>query len=162
MRYGDDDPESSDVPMNDPAAALRRFRLSLMGMMALLVAQYVLGMAVNLYVQFPSDLPGGNAWQWAFANSALIGAHIVVGTGILVLAVVALALSISARITVGRVAAVLGLVMILVAFFSGATFLSSGQQAVSSFLMALGFLGSLLAYGVGLAVTRPAAVSAPR
>lgn len=39
---------------------------------------------------------------------------------------------------------------------------TSGQQAVHSFLMALRFLGSLLAYGVGLAVARPAAASAPR
>ena len=144
------------------AAALRRFRFGLMGMMALLVAQYMLGMAVNLYVQFPSDLPDGNAWQWAFANSALIGAHILVGTGLLFLAVVALVLSIPTRTTRGTVATAIGLVMILVAFFSGATFLSSGQQAVHSFLMALRFLGSLLAYGVGLAVARPAAASAPR
>lgn len=148
--------------MNDPAVALRRFRLSLLAILALLVVQYALGMAVNLYVQFPSDLPDGNAWQWAFANSALIGAHIFVGTGVLVLSVVALALSISARTARGTVAAAIGLVLILVAFFSGARFLSSGQEAVSSLLMALGFLGSLLTYVVGWAVTRPAAMSVPR
>ena len=52
-------------------------------------------------------------------------------------------------------ATVFGLAMIVYAWLSGATFLANVQQNTASFHMALGFIGAVIAYGVGLYIARP-------
>lgn len=140
--------------------ALRLFRGTLLVVCVLLVVQYVLGMLANLDVQIPANLTNGNAWRWAYTNSPLIQTHVLTGTLLLVLSLAALVLGSVARSTPAVIVAVVGLVMMLVAYLAGVSFLSSGQQSASSLWMSLGFLGALLAYFVGWGVTRPARADA--
>lgn len=122
----------------------------------LLVIQYVFGMFSNLFIQFPNSLPEGNAWGWSFTHTFAIPAHFVIGTLLIVVALVALVMSIRTRHVPEILAAVFGLAMIVYAWLSGASFLSNGQQNTASLQMALGFIGAVIAYGVGLYIARPA------
>jgi hypothetical protein len=135
---------------------VRLFHLTLGVACLLLVLLYLSGMLVNLYVQFPSPLPGGNAWGWTFTKSVLTQIHIYLGSLLLVVALAALVLSIIVRRTAGVVATVVSFAMILLAYLAGVWFLSFGQQSASSLWMSLGFLGALLAYLLGDGLTRPA------
>ncbi len=135
----------------------RRFQF-LRGMiyanLALLLIVYILGMAANLYVSIPGNLPGGNASQWAAANSPLIQAHLMIGTLIWVIGIVAIALSVLARHTWGIITTSAGFLLASAAYIGGTLFLNNGQQNSSSMLMAIGFLGSMAAYGLGAYFTR--------
>lgn len=133
----------------------RLFRLTLVLVCLLLVLQYLFGMLVNLYVQFPSTLPGGNAWGWAFTNSAFTQIHVYLGSLLLLVSLAALLLGIIARSIPGVIAAVVGFAMTLFAYLAGVSFLSYGQQSASSLVMSLGFLGAMLAYLLGYGMSRP-------
>jgi len=109
--------------------------------LVLLVLQYILGMLANLEVQLPS----GNAWGWVFRNSMIILLHIYLGTLLIVVALVALILSIRARHPVGIVAAVAGLALLVFAWLSGDQFLAIQHNDLSLW-MALGFMGACIAY----------------
>jgi hypothetical protein len=112
----------------------------------LLVVQYALGMYVNLFVQFPDSLPQGNGWSWVFSNSSVTVAHIALGTTIALLSIVLLGLSIAHRRALITASSALGLLMVLFAWWSGSDFLSRGQRDVSSYTMAIGFVGAIVFY----------------
>ena len=65
----------------------------------------------------------------------------------------ALILSMAARHTVGIIAAVSGLALLIFAWLSGAQFLAT-QQNDLSLRMALGFIGALIAYLYGYYLSR--------
>lgn len=111
-----------------------------------LVAQFILGMFANLFVQFPNSLPNGNAWSWAMSHSTVLYAHIVLGTAIVLLSLVLLGLSIAYRRAFVITLPILGLLMVILAWLSGDDFLARGQQNTSSFTMAIGFIGALVFY----------------
>jgi len=113
----------------------------------------VFGMISNLEVQFPGNLPAGNAWGWVWSHSLIIQLHISTGTLLLVVALVALILSIVARNIVGSIAAAAGLALIIFAWLSGAEFLAS-QQNDLSLRMAPGFMGAFVAYIPGYYLSR--------
>jgi len=139
--------------MRQTSARFGAFRLAFLVTLVLLVVQYVLGMIANLEVQFPGNLPGGNAWGWVWSHSLIIQLHIYISTLLLVVALVALVLSIVARNIVGIIAAAAGLALIIFAWLSGAAFLAS-QQNNLSLNMALGFMGALVAYILGYSLSR--------
>ena len=139
--------------MRQTSARFGAFRLAFLVTLGLLVVQYVLGMISNLEVQFPGNLPGGNAWGWVWSHSLIIQLHIYIGTLLLVVALVALVLSSVARNIVGSIAAAAGLALIILAWLSGAAFLAS-QQNTLSLWMALGFMGALVAYILGYSLSR--------
>jgi hypothetical protein len=139
--------------MSQTFARLRAFRIAFLITLVLLVIQYVLGMISDLEVQFPGNLPGGNAWGWVWSHSLIIQLHISIGTLLLVVALVALILSIVARNRVGIIAAAAGLAMIIFAWLSGAEFLASQQNDLSLW-MALGFMGAFVAYLLGYYLSR--------
>lgn len=141
--------------MNQTKKRFNMLRGTFLVTLILLVIQYVLGMLTNLFVQFPGSLPGGNAWSWSFTHTFVIPSHIVIGTLLIVMALVALVMSFRTRHVPEILAAVFGLAMIVYAWLSGASFLSNGQQNTASIQMALGFIGAVIAYGVGLYVARP-------
>ncbi len=136
--------------MNQTKKRFNVLRGTFLVTLILLVIQYVLGMFVNLFVQFPDSLPGGNAWSWSFTHTFAIPSHVVIGTSLIVTALVALAMSVRTRHIPAILAAVFGLAMIVYAWLSGASFLSNGQQNTASIQMALGFIGAVIAYGIGL------------
>jgi hypothetical protein len=140
--------------MNRTYTRFKAFHIAFIVTFVLLVVQYVLGMISNLEVQFPGNLPNGNAWGWVWSHSLIIAMHISIGTLLLVVALVAVILSIVARNIVGIVAAIIGLGMIVFAWLSGAEFLALGQQNAFSLRMALGFMGAFVAYILGYYLSR--------
>jgi hypothetical protein len=130
--------------MNQTHARRRAFRLTVLITLVLLVLQYILGMIANLEVQLPS----GNDSSWVFGHSIIIQLHIYIGTLLIVVALVALILSLVARHPVGIVAAVAGLALLVFAWLSGVQFLVT-QQNDLSLRLALGFMGACIAYLLG-------------
>ncbi len=141
--------------MNQTKKRLNVLRGTFLVTLILLVIQYIFGMIVNLYVQFP-NFSDGNGWGWAVTHTFVVPIHIYLGTSLLVVALVGLGISIWIRRVPEIVAAILGLAMIVFAWISGAMFLANGQQSGVSLQMALGFIGAVLAYGVGCYTAHPA------
>lgn len=122
--------------------------------LVVLFPQYALGMLINLFIQFPSALPGGNAWPWAMSKTTLIPLHVYLGILLVVLALVALGFAIASRRLVALAGSSIGLALIVLAWISGEAFLADGQQNALSFSMALGFLGALITYALTYYVTQ--------
>lgn len=133
-----------------------RFRATLAFALGALIVQFLLGMAVNLFVTIPTDHPGANPSEyfggvvtsvsWAILHGGLwLTLHAAWGL-LLVLAalgtlVQAIGLRGGGRITL----AALGLVGVLAAGFNGGSFLNYHQD-FSSMLMAVGFALGMSAY----------------
>ena len=133
-----------------------RFRTTLAFALGALIVQFLLGMAVNLFVKIPTDHPGANppeyfggvvaSVSWAILHGGLwLTLHAVWGL-VLVLAalgplVQAIRLGGGGRITL----AALGFVGVLGAGFNGGSFLNYHQD-FSSMLMAVGFALAMSAY----------------
>ena len=113
--------------MNQTHARFSTFRTAFLITLVLLIIQYVFGMIANLEVQLPS----GNAWGWIGSNSLIIQLHLYLGTLLLIVALVALILSIVARHAAGIIGAVIGLVLLILAWLSGAQFLATQQNTSS-------------------------------
>jgi hypothetical protein len=124
------------------------FRVGLNAMIGLLGLQFLLGMAVTLYVR-PSSLPSnlsGLLGPSAGSAPGLAVVHAGIGA---VLGVWALVLMPWSH-RVGRPSVFYGCVAgglsVLTAGVAGASFLSAGQPPAASFLMAAGFLAAFWAY----------------
>ena len=135
----------------------RAFRITLLIIVIALVLQYVLGMFVNLYVQFPDSLPGGNAFAWANTHSALIQIHIYLGTLLLVLPLITLGLSIALKDIWRVLMSLAGLLLIFFSYTGGILFLINVQENAPSMWMAVGMIGALVVYGFEYYLTRPTA-----
>jgi hypothetical protein len=112
----------------------------------LLLAQYLLGMVVNLYVILPGHHPGAGAGNYFSGIAAGLGwlipsgpawaaAHAAFGLALIVAAFAAIALARGQDQRIYLVTAVLGALAITGAAFNGASFLNYAH-AVSSMLMA--------------------------
>ena len=133
-----------------------RFRATLAFALGALIGQFLLGMAVNLFVTIPTDHPGANppeyfggvvtSVSWAILHGGLwLTLHAAWGL-LLVLAafgtlVQAIRLRGGGRITL----AALGFVGVLAAGFNGGSFLNYHAD-FSSMLMAVGFALAMCAY----------------
>src|SRR5487761_651347 len=129
-------------------------RLSL-GMIALSFIQYLLGMALNLFVVITRHHPGthgsdyfSRAFQsvlWAISHGGLLAFHVGVGI-LLFLGSVRLAVAtFTAHGPRVRTAGVLGALAVLGAGFNGASFLSFNEN-FSSMIMASAFAVAVLSY----------------
>ncbi len=141
--------------------SLRRFRATILAMLALLVLQFVAGMFANLYVGFPEPLPTAEGWTWAFAHTLVVPFHVLLGSLVLVLSLAAIELGWWASSRAAIVAAVTGFLCLALAYLCGMWFLTYGQSDVSSFLMALAFMAAFVVYATGFHATRPQAGAAP-
>jgi hypothetical protein len=112
----------------------------------LLLAQYLLGLAVNLAVVLPAHHPGAAAsnyfagvasgLRWVISDGpAWAAAHAAFGLALVLAALAAIALAWRAGSPTERAVSILGLAFIIGAGFNGASFLNYGH-AVSSFIMA--------------------------
>lgn len=107
-----------------------------LGMLGLLAVQFLLGIAVNLYVQIP---PAGFRMMEMMRSGPLVMVHMMLGMMLAVGAMVAVgvALPYGRRVVSCAVTALGG---ILVAGLGGLLFLMDGQSNGTSYLMAVGFL----------------------
>ena len=83
--------------MSQTYARFGAIRLAFLITLVLLVIEYVFGMISNFEVQFPGNLPAGNAWGWVWSHSLIIQFPISTGPLLLVITLVALLVSMVAR-----------------------------------------------------------------
>jgi heme A synthase len=137
----------------------RAFRLHALLALIALVLEFILGMYTAFFVKFPDTLTDGNAWAWSMSHSAIIMAHILLGTLMVLIALSAVGFAVAAKSKSAIITAVVGVVMILVAYLSGSIFLGNIEVDGYSFSMSLGFLGAMVAYGLGYYLTRPSLIT---
>jgi drug/metabolite transporter (DMT)-like permease len=151
--------------MTRTAVSDKTLRLLAFVGLLLLVIEFLFGMLVNLYVSIPSPLPGstpstsggvlyGLAWSLGQTSMPTLLLHVVVGLLLVLISLALLVFSLVARRWQWLAASLIAVAGIILATLSGTNFVESGR-AVSSLVMALGFLLALTAYAVGLYVTQP-------
>ena len=116
--------------------------------LGLLAVQFTLGMINNLFVRFPDTTRPDLLWAYARSQLPVIS-HIVVGTLLLVGALILLirASGMPHRRWLGS--AVVGLIAIIIAIYGGVTFVTT-QVDMYSLVMALGFIIAVLGYSWAL------------
>ena len=127
------------------AGAARQLAVNLAAC-ALLLVQYLLGMAVNLYVVLPGRHPGAGAGSYLSGSAAGLAwlitdgpgwaaAHAVAGMALAAAALLAVAFAWRRGGTAGRAVSVTGALAVIGAGFNGASFVDYGH-AFSSMIMA--------------------------
>jgi hypothetical protein len=117
-----------------------------LGACALLLIQYLLGMAVNVYVVLPGQHPGTGAddyfsgaaagLAWVIADGpGWAAAHAALGMALAAAALAAIALARRRNSPAGTTASVIGALAVIGAGFNGASFVNYGH-AFSSMIMA--------------------------
>lgn len=150
-------------------ATTRQLRISFLFALVMLVAQFLLGMAVNLFVKIPTDHPGANPPEyfsgvaqsvtWAILHgNLLLAIHAGFGFVLVVAAIGTLVQAIGSRRRGLVVSAVFGFIGVLGAGFNGGSFLNYHQD-FSSMLMATGFAIAVGSYSAGLYIANEAATS---
>jgi len=133
-----------------------------LAVLVLLLAQFAIGMAVNLYSHIAADHPGAHPTNyfsgsvhsvgWAIGSGpATLAAHTALGLFLVIAAMIVVALAIGTRRRATTVAAVLGAGFIIGAGFNGASFLDFNHD-ISSLIMSLLFALAALAYIAVLAL----------
>ncbi len=150
-------------------ASTRQVRISFLFALVMLIAQFLLGMAVNLFVKIPDEHPGANppeyfsgvaqSVSWAIVHGNLwLAIHAGFGLVLVIAAVGTLVQAIGSRHRGLIVSAVFGFIGVLAAGFNGGSFLNYHQD-FSSMLMATGFAVAIVSYSVGLYIASERAAS---
>jgi hypothetical protein len=137
-------------------------QVPILAVLVLLLGQFAVGMAVNLYAAIPSRHPGADPGNylsgsvhsvgWAISSGpAVLAAHTALGLFLVLVALRVPALAIGTRRRATMVAAVLGAGFIIGAGFNGASFLDFNHDA-SSLIMSLLFALAMLSYIAVLAL----------
>lgn len=144
------------------AGAHRRelVRRTELGLVIALLAQFLLGMAVNLFVKIPESHPGANPPEyfsgvvqsvgWAMTDGGLwLVLHAGLGLLLVVGALTALLQSIGSHERAALTTTAVGLVSVLGAGFNGGSFLNYGED-FSSMIMASLFAVATGSYAFGV------------
>jgi hypothetical protein len=140
--------------MKNAVGTVRAFRTQVFILVIALALEFILGMYTSLFIEFPDSLVNGNAWGWSMQASPIILAHIILGSLMVLAGLSMVVLGVIARSQKLILVSVLGFLFLGLAYFSGAKFLADVTNDGFSFLMALGFLGSMLTYGAAYSITR--------
>ena len=135
-------------------------RVSFFYALVMLVAQFMLGMAVNLFVKIPTDHPGSNPPEyfsgvaqsvtWAILHGhILLAVHAGFGLVLVIAAVGTVVQAIQARRRGLIISSVVGFIGVIGAGFNGGSYLNYHED-LSSMLMATGFAIAVVAYSIGL------------
>jgi hypothetical protein len=141
-------------------ASTRQLRISFLVALLMLFGQFLLGMAVNLFVKIPTNHPGSNPPEyfsgvaqsvtWAILNGhILLSIHGGFGLVLVIASIGTLIQAIGNRRRGIVVSAVFGFIGVLGAGFNGGSFLNYHED-FSSMLMATGFAIAVSSYSVGL------------
>src|SRR5215472_4185334 len=135
-----------------PAVGLARVRRGSLAVIVLIVAEYAIGMDVNLYVAVPR---GDHGLGSAITNGpAILSIHIVIGLLLGLGALAVLVQAVIARHLGAITSSALGLFALASASVTGAGFTSSGNTAESMGMSVLTGVG-LLCYTANLYLLRP-------
>lgn len=113
-------------------------------LVAALIVQYALGMYVNLFISFPDSATEGQLWEFAWSQKPL-AAHIILAILILLGGIVFCIRAMRSKNRRWIIASFVGLLAVLAAGGSGATFIPSQTDAYS-YSMSIMFLIAILAY----------------
>jgi hypothetical protein len=139
--------------MRNTSKNMRVFRSLTLATLGSIVLEFVLGMYTALFVEFPDTLVNGNGWTWSMKGSPILMAHILLGSLLVLLTIFTVIFGFASRSKPAIVWSVAGFVLTLVTYTGGSIFLSNVAEDNYSFLMALGFMGSLIAYGAAFYLT---------
>ncbi len=112
-----------------------------------LAIQFLLGMYINLYVEFPTSGPAA-AWSFAWHNWP-VAVHIILGTIILLSSISTLVRAIRLKNRHWIKFIGLGVAAMLLSVLGGEGFITTHNE-LASYLMSFGFLAGLLALNWGL------------
>src|SRR5215469_6905649 len=132
-------PARHDTRIPPAPSRLTALRGNCMGAAVLLIVQFGLGIAVNLYVTLPKHKP----FFSTLSGSALLVAHVIVALALLAASISALVRAIRARRVI--VPTAIGLAAVLAAATAGATFTST-QNTGASLAMALATAVAMASY----------------
>jgi hypothetical protein len=138
----------ASVPPTRKDLSARRLRLASLGMLVMLIAQYALGIGVNLFV----SLPGHGGVGQAYTHGPLLAIHASLGLLLILTGIRLLILAIQGRRKALIVLFAIGLLAIVAAAVNGALFLGNGANG-SSMGMAMSTATALLCYVTGLYTT---------
>jgi hypothetical protein len=135
---------------------MQRFRVNLLGILSLLIVQFLLGMGVDLSIRITRHHPGANASDffggavqsvfWAVTQGPiLLVLHAILGLLLALNSIVVLVEAFRLPSTAIRVLAGLGVFGIIAAGFNGASFLIYDHN-VNSFFMSVGFALAVVVY----------------
>ena len=113
-----------------------------------LAIQYALGMAINLFVEFPSESSPHALWDFTLHN-ALIMSHLALGTLIVFGAAAMVVRTSRKKAVTWKIPATAGLACVLIAWAAGDAFISLQAEALS-YLMSLAFLLAMFSYAWGV------------
>jgi hypothetical protein len=134
--------QSAEADLSAADRRLERLRGASMGAAVMLVIQFGLGVGVNLYVTLPAAGRGGRSVGDAFSSGALLALHAAFGLLLVLTAVSLLVRAIAARHRPVIVTSAVGLLAIIAAAASGASFVNDSANGAS--------LGMALATGVAM------------
>lgn len=133
---------------------LARIRMATLGVVTMLIIQYILGMIYNLYGTAPTATkPIG------LFSSPVLALHVILSLLLLISAIMLLVRAIAARHKATIAMSAVGLLGIVAAGFAGLAFTSKGSNGASAG-MAIAFAVSLACYVVIIFVVAPATRSA--
>jgi hypothetical protein len=149
------DAKSAARPVSTAAPArLARVRRASLAVLVLVVAEYLIGMYVNLFVTIP-PADHGHSLGSAIANGpAILAAHAVVGLLLGLAALGVLVQAVMARHPGAIAASVAGLLALTFASAAGASFTSGGHPSDSMAMSVLTGVG-LLCYAANLYLLPP-------
>jgi len=122
----------------DPAARLARLRMSSLGLVVMLILEFILGMIYNLYGTAPTS-----AKSIGLFSSPDLALHVILGFLLVIAALGQLIRAIGVRHQLSVWLSAVGLLSILGAGFAGLGFTGSGASGAS--------LGMSLAFAIALA-----------
>jgi hypothetical protein len=135
-------PSAAEADQRAADRRLERLRGASMGAAVMLVIQFGLGVGVNLYTTLPAAGSGGRSIGDAFSSGALLALHTAFGLLLIVTALSLLVRAIAARHRPVIVTSAIGLLAIIAAAGSGASFVNDSANGAS--------LGMALATGVAM------------
>jgi len=139
---------------------IRELRQGYLAMLIVLVVQFLLGMATNLFVTVPTSHPGANPPEyftgvaqsvtWAiFHGPLLLVPHAILGLLLVVFGFRFMLVAIRSRHRPTVITAVIGAIAILGAGFNGGSYLNYHED-FSSMIMASFFAIAVTSYAIGL------------
>ena len=135
-------PSATEAGQHVADRRIERLRGASMGAAVMLVIQFGLGVGVNLYTTLPAAGSGGRSIGDAFSSGALLALHAAFGLLLIITALSLLVRAIAARHRPLIVTSAIGLLAIIAAAGSGASFVNDSANGAS--------LGMALATGVAM------------
>jgi hypothetical protein len=114
-------------------------------LLGFLTLEYLFGMFINLFVEFPETKKEKVLWEFAKGQPSIV-IHMVIAALLVIGAIVLVIRAIRRKDRYWIIASSIGLVAILTATGMGAQLIST-QQDVYSYVMAVAFLLAVFSYG---------------